>query len=165
MNWDAIGTISEIVGAVAVVVTLAYLAIQIRQQNSMLQSTSRQALVENDRASIATALEHIELVTKLGNEEELTANEQAQISLLWIMDLRNREFEYFQYKAGSLDDAAWQSYYETLHYTFGTERMRRWWEIVGRESFDSEFTQLVDDFIKDSPTNNSIRDMSSWDNG
>jgi hypothetical protein len=31
MNWDAIGAIGEVVGALGVVVTLAYLAIQIRQ--------------------------------------------------------------------------------------------------------------------------------------
>ena len=33
MNWDAIGAIGEIVGALAVVVTLIYLAIQIRSSN------------------------------------------------------------------------------------------------------------------------------------
>lgn len=33
MNWDAIGTIAEVVGAAAVVGTLVYLAIQIRQGN------------------------------------------------------------------------------------------------------------------------------------
>jgi hypothetical protein len=30
MNWEAIGAIGEIVGAVAVVMTLGYLAMQIR---------------------------------------------------------------------------------------------------------------------------------------
>ena len=30
MNWEALGAIGEIVGAVAVVVTLGYLAVQIR---------------------------------------------------------------------------------------------------------------------------------------
>lgn len=33
MNWDAIGTIGEIIGATAVVVSLVYLATQIRVQN------------------------------------------------------------------------------------------------------------------------------------
>lgn len=34
MNWEAIGTISEFVGAVAVVLTLVYLARQIHQSNT-----------------------------------------------------------------------------------------------------------------------------------
>ena len=33
MNWDAISAVGEIVGAVAVVVTLVYLAAQIRQSD------------------------------------------------------------------------------------------------------------------------------------
>ena len=37
MNWDAIGAVGEIVGALAVVVTLAYLAVQIRQNTRMMQ--------------------------------------------------------------------------------------------------------------------------------
>ena len=32
MNWDAIGAIGEIIGAIAVVSTLFYLAVQIRQR-------------------------------------------------------------------------------------------------------------------------------------
>ena len=34
MNWDAIGTIAEGVGSVAVVLTLAYLAVQMRVANN-----------------------------------------------------------------------------------------------------------------------------------
>lgn len=37
MNWSAIGAIGEILGAVAVVVTLLYLAIQIRQNSRAVQ--------------------------------------------------------------------------------------------------------------------------------
>ena len=34
MNWDAIGAIGELLGAVAVVLTLGYLAAQIRQSEA-----------------------------------------------------------------------------------------------------------------------------------
>lgn len=33
MNWDAIGAIGEVIGAIAVVATLGYLAKQVSQQN------------------------------------------------------------------------------------------------------------------------------------
>ena len=42
MNWEAIGAVGEIVGAVAVVGTLFYLAIQIRQNNRVVEENSRQ---------------------------------------------------------------------------------------------------------------------------
>ena len=37
-SWDAVGAIGEIVGAVAVVMTLAYLSVQIRQNSTATQS-------------------------------------------------------------------------------------------------------------------------------
>ena len=38
MNWDAIGAIGEVVGAAAVVVSIVYLAVQIRQNTSSTKS-------------------------------------------------------------------------------------------------------------------------------
>ena len=43
MNWEAIGAIGEVVGAVAVIATLIYLALQIRQNTAALRSTATQA--------------------------------------------------------------------------------------------------------------------------
>ena len=39
MNWDAVGAIAEVIGAIAVIVTLAYLAVQIRQNSRLLESS------------------------------------------------------------------------------------------------------------------------------
>lgn len=41
MNWEAVSAISSIVGAVAVVVSLAYLAAQVRMNSNQLQQNSR----------------------------------------------------------------------------------------------------------------------------
>ena len=43
MNWDAIGAIGEIVGALAVLATLIYLALQVRQAKHQLDLNSVQA--------------------------------------------------------------------------------------------------------------------------
>ena len=165
MNWEAVGAIGEILGAVAVVVTLGYVAIQIRQNTATLNSTARQSLVDNDRHSLLAVLEHPDLIEKLGKGEELSSSDQIRYTAIWILDLRNREIEFLQYKAGVLDEAAWRSYQQTLHYSLGTDRDRRWWDKVGRESFDPDFVRMVDDFIREAPLNNLMLDMSSWDDG
>ena len=41
MNWEAIGALGEIVGALAVVLTLAYLAIQVRHAKEATADTNR----------------------------------------------------------------------------------------------------------------------------
>jgi hypothetical protein len=41
VNWDAIGAIGEVVGAVGVIATLGYLAVQIRQNNVHLAENAK----------------------------------------------------------------------------------------------------------------------------
>ena len=48
MNWEAIGAIGEFVGAVAVVVTLIYLAVQVRRGTSTTQAASIPAAAAMD---------------------------------------------------------------------------------------------------------------------
>ncbi len=54
MNWEAIGAIGEVVGAIGVIVTLGYLAFQIRQNTGQLrrneQHTQTAALDETVRS-------------------------------------------------------------------------------------------------------------------
>ena len=40
MNWEAIGAVGETVGALAVLVTLVYLAMQIRQNTKAVQAAA-----------------------------------------------------------------------------------------------------------------------------
>ena len=46
MNWDAVGAIGEIVGALAVVLTLGYLAMQIRQTNKINMAESYTRVID-----------------------------------------------------------------------------------------------------------------------
>lgn len=44
MNWNAVGAIAEVLGAVGVIVSLLYLAIQVRQGTKVAKAATRQAL-------------------------------------------------------------------------------------------------------------------------
>ena len=48
MNWDAIGAIAEVLGAVAVLVTLVYFSFQIRQSNRLAEAESQRELMNLD---------------------------------------------------------------------------------------------------------------------
>jgi len=46
MNWEAIGAIGEVVGAISVVATLAYLAVQIRRTDTTSRAQARQTMID-----------------------------------------------------------------------------------------------------------------------
>ena len=45
MNWDAIGAIGQMLGSIAVLVTLTYLAAQIRQNTTAVQAGTFQSII------------------------------------------------------------------------------------------------------------------------
>ena len=56
MNWDAVGAIGEVAGAFAVVITLVYLAIQVRHARSDLKQSFR---IANETAEREVMFEQI----------------------------------------------------------------------------------------------------------
>ena len=46
MNWDAIGAVGEVVGAIAVIASIVYLATQIRSNSEIARSQSQRELLE-----------------------------------------------------------------------------------------------------------------------
>jgi hypothetical protein len=48
VNWDAIGAVAEVLGALAVLVTLSYFAAQIRQSNRLAEAQSQRELMTFD---------------------------------------------------------------------------------------------------------------------
>ena len=65
MNWDALGALSELVGAVAVIVTLAYLAIQIRDNNKMMRASAKQDMAAQTQNMTLFAFNHEGIFSKV----------------------------------------------------------------------------------------------------
>ena len=164
MNWEAIGAIGETIGALAVVVTLAYLAVQIRQNNDLLRSGSRQALVTNDITSLSVNMRNADVFAKFAEMGELSAEEQMQLSFIFALDLRNREFEYFQYKNGLLDEETWLAYRHVILINHASELGRKWWDRVGRGIVDPGFAKLVDELLVDAEPDDTYEQMTNWAN-
>ena len=87
MNWDAIGAVAETLGAIGVIATLAYLAVQIRQNSRELSSSSRRATQSSIFAQNLQAAENPELVALLmkgmNNYSELAPEERARFHYYW----------------------------------------------------------------------------------
>ena len=89
MNWDALGAIAELVGAVAVVSTLIYLSIQTRQA---INASERAAYYAGLQANVSTVDMYsrwrtylqstplLEAISKANTDEDLSSEEQIRLS-------------------------------------------------------------------------------------
>ena len=148
MNWDAIGAIAEAVGAIAVVASLLYLAVQIRASTrasaveSKLQTTR---LLTDVLDSVITAPQLNDLYQRgLADLESLSKEEYFQFSNMALKMFWFFSAAHFQYRMGTLDDSGWCEVTAAMHYWLRGPGTRAWWVKFGRASFGSEFQTLID---------------------
>ena len=164
MNSPKINDWLAIVANIAVVGGIVFLAIEVRQNNELLRSESRQALVTNDVASLAANFQNADVFAKLVSESEMSAEDQLRLSFMFALDLRNREFEYFQYINGLLDEQTWLAYRHVILINHSAGLGRTWWNEVGRGIVDPDFAKLVDELLVDAQPDDTYKRMATWAN-
>lgn len=120
--------------------------------------------MSNDQAALLAGLDNVDIFVKWMSEDQLSVEDQYRLSMIFIVDLRNREFEYAQYLNGVLDEESWLSYRDVLLFNFTTPRGRKWWNKVGRKIPGTEFAAMVDELIEGSPVNSAMDQLGTWDN-
>jgi hypothetical protein len=107
MNWDSIGAIGEIVGALAVLATLIYLAIQIRQSSDTQRAQTHQQLAHERTLNMRMMIQNREIrhgMAKAQFGKPLTADEQGLLYWFTILTLRTYENELYQHSKGMIED-------------------------------------------------------------
>ena len=144
--------------SVAIVVTLAYLAIQTQQNTRALQASARQASLDSELGVLYKAMEYPILYAGPeggpGRLIELSApgytREDIIRIILWeVATIRARENYWLQYRDGALDAETWESYRSVLVQRIrGSERTRKVWELYANQ-FDPDFAAEVNSYVSD----------------
>ena len=162
MDRSQINDWLALIANLAVVGGIVFLAIEIRQNNELLRSESRQTLVSNDVTSLSANIGNADVFAKMASGQDLSAEEQLRLSFMFMLDLRNREFEYFQYINGLLDEETWLAYRYVIVVNHSTKLGRAWWDQVGRGIVDPGFARMVDELLAGAPADDVYKRMATW---
>ena len=111
MNWEAIGASGEIIGAVAVLLTLIYLARQIRHSADVSKVASYHEAI-NQIVEAGLEPDFAVLLAKYENGEALTSEEEARANVLGIAFLFGHEILFYLYSKGQVDEALWLNIFD-----------------------------------------------------
>ena len=113
MNWEALGAIAELLGAVSVLLTLIYLAIQVRE-NSKIQTIATYNSVIGGFSELyswaGTTRELASVSRYMFNEKdrELTIDEKHQLDLMFHQFGNHMLRIHRLYESGIMTKAEWQ---------------------------------------------------------
>lgn len=150
MNWEAIGAVSELVGALAVIASLLYLAFEVRQHTRAIHSSSFQATTDSlnhINMMIATDPELIRVISSRPESmAELSPEDRYRYSYILLSLFRVRETAYYQKHKGTTAMQSWIREEITLKNNLQSRAAREWWKTVGY-GFAPEFSNYVDGVI------------------
>jgi hypothetical protein len=129
---EALGNIGDFVGGIAVILTLIYLAVQIRDntrstrlvamQSAMLSAQNVGKLPAQDR-DLARVVR-----VGLAAPDDLDEDEFQQLRYYLMSYLRVHEDLFVQHKAGVIDDETWLARASSLRTIFSTPGGRKIWD-------------------------------------
>ena len=147
MNWDAIAAIGQIVGALAVVLSLAYLATQIRQNTSGIRRGSTAdaiaAFREWNYHIIADPSTRQVFIRGTQGIENLSDDETAQFVAFIYNLFKTAELLHFQYISGAMDEGVWAGWEKLLGTYCTTPGSLRFYQ-ERRQLFSPRFREWVD---------------------
>jgi hypothetical protein len=133
MTWDAIGALGEWAGALAVIATLIYLAIQIRQNSENLRTNaeleaSRQFTLIVSRVSADPNMKRI--WDEVADQKDLSLDDQRDYSWLLAEFFHAAEGVYVQYAKGLLSADIWGVYERMMVGLLQHDTAHNWWHEV-----------------------------------
>ena len=158
MNWEAIGAIGEVAGALGVIATLAYLAVQIRQNSGHLAESAKLAeasLIETNASAIIEFRKMMLLNPDLLDLQargfrsfaSLDPKERLQFDLLLRIIMQQSETMYLRYLLFNHDPDEFAGTKSVLEKMVRLQGFREWFDHAETD-WRPEFRELMQSAIE-----------------
>jgi hypothetical protein len=144
VNWDALGAIAETVGGLGVILTLVYLAIQIRGSNRVAQAQSRQSMSGFVMEITRFRAEHADRYARIATSEDLSPGDKEFLYWSHMQMITYGEAYYRQFQLGLMPDAHWESFSNWIDSYVTSPGFEEFW-LSDKASFSQDYTEWVDD--------------------
>ena len=146
MNWEAIGAVGEIIGAVAVVISLIYLATQVRSSSRATRASVYMGLHDSEAHFISLLLSEPairELHDKIGaSKPGLSTTDRPSASLLLTMMFNKYEQFFFLSREGMFSSDFEGSMTRIIGNRLRAPDIKAWWD-DSQDNFSAEFVRWV----------------------
>jgi hypothetical protein len=147
MNWEAIGAIGEMLGAIGVVASLIFVGIQLLHNTKALRLNGTSNVIEQlcNKIDYLAKTEEVATLFFKGapNPQSLEGLSYYRFTLLAQSLVLYFANVFFQYRSGALDKEAWESICSQLTNTMNSPGMLDYWTKRGG-NFPLAFREFMD---------------------
>jgi len=156
VSIQELGSLGELIAAIATIATLIYLAIQIKQntravQSSVLEATGARSM---DLAKFTAGNADLALIIQkaYSGDRNLEESERARLSMMFTAAMRSYEATVAQHANGFLDEDQFGGRRENLRVWVGAAYFDEWWN-ESNGFFSSDLNTLVEQLMSEQYAN------------
>jgi hypothetical protein len=158
MNWDAIGAIAELLGAIGVIASLVYLAIQIRMSRSVVRTSNYLQLNAQSADLIARIHESSELhdlwMRGLQSYGELPVGERNRMQSILGTLFSSYHTSQQLFDRGQIDEDLHEEMLEHAERLLASPGVKEWW-LERNIWFSAAFRKSLDERVASSSAQQS----------
>jgi hypothetical protein len=147
MSFDAIGNVAELISSIAVLISLIYLAVQIKKSTETARTSTYHSIVSafGDMNQTMASVPDLSFlyVRALEEFESLDESEKARISQLFYSTFRYFENMFYQHEKGYLEDDVWVGWERLMVTYFRRSGFQIWWS-MRRDVFSKAFVAFLE---------------------
>ncbi len=144
VNWDAVGAVAEAIGGIGVILTLAYLSIQIRGSNRVASGQARQSMSEFAMGISKFRAEHADRYAKLASGVDLSPGDKEFQYWSHMQMLSFGEAYFHQFELRLMADSHWQGFSNWMEKYVESPGFEEFWAREGA-SFSAEYCEWVNE--------------------
>jgi hypothetical protein len=160
MTLSDLGDLGDFLGGVGVIVTLVYLAIQIRRNTYAVRSASLDSAYAAHMEFQRTVWSDSELnklwFDGLLGKREFSDTERERFLFMVISCARLWESAYFKVNEGSLESKAWVGLNHELAVVFAFPGVQPYWTGVVRGMCAKEFVEFVESAVRERASSGNV---------
>ena len=150
MNWDAIGAVGELIGAAAVIISLIYLAVQIKnskRSDQIIAASQAASAVDEWIGQMVRDGELHELYRRgLTEYESLSREDKSRFAMLIMQFLRSTETIWLHRQMDTIDSGYWSSVEASIARIVGSAGGTRSFE-RNRDMLSTSFACRIEDIL------------------
>jgi predicted small secreted protein len=148
MNWNAVEAISSAIGAAGVIVTIVYLAYQIRHNTQSIEGQTEQALMTLEKEVYSMIAEHASVYRRgTSDMSDLDADEALQFEYIVAAEMSLVYSAFVQHRRKLISDEVWIAYVNGVQVQLEQRGYHQAWARL-RNDYPRSFVAVIGE-IKD----------------
>jgi hypothetical protein len=152
MTLEELSYLSQIVGVVAVLASLIFVGLQVRQNTKALKATSHHAITDSFNVINTLIMSDPKVARRwrlgLAGAEGIDEDERSSIDMMMLGYMRIFETLYYQYKSGTMEAKLFEAELNTLKWAVTNPGFVAWWP-NNPISLSAEYRTFIDGLIRD----------------